>query len=203
MPYLEKIEKTMIKERIPQEIIKKLKIEHPVNNDPKNVIAVIERMDKLLSDEQRFAVMEKQGCCKSGQRDRDCKAFGIEHKNKPLAEKIKLLSGIQYMMIPRLNKDNTITVSYGGNQNGIHTGKTTCSCGQIKELKQPFSVTPTFCGCCAGHFLYHYQNALGIKLKLKEIVSSPLNTNGEKPCEFKFEIVDSKNQRSKKSVNKK
>ena len=192
MPFLEKIEKTMFKMKISPEIIKKVGIDHPINNETQNVIAVIEKMDKLLSNEQLLAIMEKQGCCKSGQRDRDCKAFGIEHKDKPLAEKIKLLSGIQYMMTPRLNKDNTITVSYGGNQNGVHTGKTTCSCGQIKELKQPFSVTSAYCGCCAGHFLYHYQNALGIKLKLKEIVSSPLNTNGEKPCEFSFEIIDSR-----------
>ena len=198
MPYLEKIEKTMIKDKIPPEIIKKMNFEHPPNNDIQNVIAVIEKMDELLTNEQRLAIMEKQGCCKSGQRDRDCKAFAEEHKDKTLAEKIKLISSIQYMMSPRLNEDGTITVSFGGNQNGIHTGKTTCSCGQIKNLKQPFSVTPTFCGCCAGHFLYHYQNILGVKLKLKEIISSPLNTNGEKPCEFKFEIVDTKSMKSKK-----
>jgi hypothetical protein len=187
MPNLEKIEKTMIREGISPDIIKKIKIDHPVNNDTQNVIAVIDRMDKLLSNEQKLAVMEKQGCCKCGQRDRNCKAFGKEHKDKSLAEKIKLLSGTQYMMAPHLNSDGTISVSYGGHQNKVHTGKTTCSCGQIKKLKQPFSVTTTFCGCCAGHFLYHYQNALGVKLKLKEIVSSPLNTNGEKHCEFKFE----------------
>ncbi|MDF2941621.1 MAG: hypothetical protein K0S01_479 [Herbinix sp.] len=28
------------------------------------------------------------------------------------------------------------------------------------------------------------------KLKLKEINSSPLNTNGEKPCKFTFEVLD-------------
>ncbi len=188
MPFLEKIEKTMIKEGIPSEVIKG--IIPQVNNDVQNVISVIDKMDKLLSEEQRLAIMEKQGCCKSGKRDRDCKAFGKKHKEKPLVEKIKLLSGVKYMMSPKLNKDGTITVSYGGYQNGVHTGKTTCSCGQIKRLEQPFFVSATFCGCCAGHFLYHYQNALGVKLKLKEIVSSPLNTNGEKNCEFKFEIVE-------------
>jgi len=196
MPFLEKIEKTMTKMKIPPEIIKKIGIEHPINNETKNVIAVIEKMDKLLSLDQCLAIMEKQGCCKSGQRDRDCKAFGEEHKDKPLAEKIKLLSGVQYMMTPSLNSDGIITVSYGGYQNGVHTGKTTCSCGQIKVLKQPFSVSPTFCGCCAGHFLYHYQNALGVKLRLKEIISTPLNTNGEKPCEFKFEIIDFKKHKT-------
>jgi hypothetical protein len=199
MPFLDKIEKTMIKEGISSEIIKKMGIDHPINNDTQNVLAVIERMDKILTNEQKLAIMEKQGCCKGGQRDRDCKAFGKENKDKPLAEKLKLLSGIQYMMSPRLNNDGTITVFYGGHQNGVHTGKTTCSCGQIKKLKQPFSVSSTFCGCCAGHFLYHYQNALGIKLRLKEIVSSPLNTNGEKQCEFKFEVDDSKKSKKQKT----
>jgi hypothetical protein len=192
MPSLEKIEKTMIKEKISPEIIKKMNFTLPVNNDIQNIIAVINKMDKLLSNEQCLSIMEKQGCCKSGQRDRDCKAFGLKHKDKPLGEKIKLLSSIQYMMTPKLNKDGTITVCLSGYQNGVHKGKTTCSCGQIKALKQPFSVSPTYCGCCAGHFLYHYQNALGVKLRLKEIVSSPLSTNGEKHCEFKFEIIHKK-----------
>jgi hypothetical protein len=200
MPFLEKIEKTMIKEKISPEILKKMKFTQPVNNDTQNVIAVINKMDELLSKEQRLAIMEKQGCCKSGQRDRDCKAFGKEHNDKPLLEKLKLLSGVQYMMTPQLNSDGTITVCFGGYQNGVHTGKTTCSCGQIKKLKQPFSVSSTFCGCCAGHFLYHYENALGVKLKLKEIVSSPLNTNGEKHCEFKFEIINPKNKKQKTSA---
>ena len=76
MPFLEKIEKTMIKEKISPEIIKKMNFTNPVNNDTENVVSVINRMDKLLSTEQVLAIMEKQGCCKSGQRDRDCKAFG-------------------------------------------------------------------------------------------------------------------------------
>ena len=107
---LEKIEKTMIKEKISSEIIEKMKFTYSVNNDTQNVIAVIHKMDELLSNEQRLAIMEKQDCCKGGQRDRDCKAFGKEHKDKPLAEKLALLSGVQYMMSPRLNSDSTITV---------------------------------------------------------------------------------------------
>lgn len=156
---------------------------------PEPRIDFIDLMDKLLTKEQCLAVMEKQGCCKSGKRDKDCKTFGKEHAKKPLAEKLSLLSGEENMMAPRLNDDGTITIEWGGHQNGVHTGKTTCSCGAIKKLKQPFSVSATYCGCCAGHFLYHYQNALGVKLKLKEIVSSPLNTNGDKPCSFTYEIV--------------
>ena len=188
MPFLEKIEKTMIKEKISPEIIKKMNFEHPANNDTAKVVELIYKMDQLLSEDQKLAIMEKQGCCKTGQRDRDSRAFVKKHKDKPLSEKIKLLSGVKHMMSPRLDADGTISVSFSGYQNGVHVGKTTCSCGQIRKLKQPFSVSSTYCGCCAGHFLYHYQTALGIKLRLKEIVSSPLNSNGEKCCEFKFEV---------------
>ena len=156
---------------------------------PEPVIALIDKMDELLTREQCMAVMEKQGCCKSGQRHRDCRAFARENADRPLAEKLELLSRVPYMMRPYLNDDGDIVVRYGGYQNGVHTGKNTCSCGSIKKLTQPFSVSPTYCGCCAGHFMYHYQNALGVKLRLKEILSSPLNTNGDGPCSFVFEVL--------------
>jgi len=175
---------------IPEEIISQFDCSGNKKGNPiEPTIEFIALMDKLLTKEQCLAIMEEQGCCKSGKRDKDCKTFGREHAKKPLAEKLALLSGVEYMMAPRLNDNGTITIEWGGHQNGVHTGKTTCSCGMIKKLKQPFTVSPTYCGCCAGHFLYHYQNALGVKLRLKEIVSSPLNTNGDKPCSFTYEIV--------------
>ncbi len=152
-------------------------------------ISLIDKMDELLTKAQCLSIMEKQGCCKGGQRDKDCKAFAIKHAGKTLSEKHALISSIQYMMSPCLNDDGTITITFGDYQNGVHKGKNTCSCGSIKKLKQPFSISPTYCGC-EGHFLYHYQNALGVTLKIKEINSSPLNTNGEKPCKFTFEVLD-------------
>lgn len=184
-----KAKKTMQDQGIPDEIIAQFNVPDLKGNLPEPRILFVEQMDKLLTKKQCLSIMENQGCCKGGKRDKDCKAFGKEHKDKPLAEKLALMFTVEYMMSPVLNKDGTFTISWGGHQNGVHTGKTTCSCGTIKKLKQPFSVSSTYCGCCAGHFLYHYQNALGVKLRLKEIVSSPLNTNGDKPCSFTFEIV--------------
>jgi hypothetical protein len=189
MPTLKKIRDTMKKQKINGEIMEQMDFEADCNN-PYNITSLIDKMDKLLTKEQCLSIMEKQGCCKGGQRDKDCKAFALEHADKPFSEKLALMSSIQYMMSPCLNDDGTFTITFGGYQNGVHTGKTTCSCGSIKKMKQPFFVSPTYCGCCAGHFLYHYQNALGVKLKLKEINSSPLNTNGEKPCKFTFEVLD-------------
>lgn len=190
MPSLKNMKETMKKLNIPSEIMEQMDLDaNQSGNNPQVVVAVIDKMDELLTKEQCLAVMEKQGCCKGGKRDKDCKAFGKEHKDKPLSEKLELMYNIEYMMYPHINDDGSFTITMSGHQNGVHSGKTTCSCGAIKKLKPPFTVSPTYCGCCAGHFLYHYQNALGVKLRLREINSSPLNTNGEKPCSFTFEIV--------------
>lgn len=189
MPSAKKIRQTMLDQEIPEGIMDQFDFSDPKGNQPEPIIKLINQMDTLLSGDQCLSIMERQGCCKGGQRDRDCKAFANEHAGKSVNEKLSLLAGIDNMCAPRLDDDGTISVILCGYQNGVHKGDTTCSCGTVKKLKQPFSVSPTYCGCCAGHFLYHYQNALGVKLRLRDIVSSPLNTNGEKPCEFNFEIV--------------
>jgi hypothetical protein len=147
MPCTKKMGVSMRKLGIPEEIISQFDCSgNKKVNPPEPTIEFIDLMDKLLTKEQCLAVMEEQGCCKGGKRDKDCKAFGKEHAKKPLAEKLALLSGVEYMMAPRLNDNGTITIEWGGHQNGVHTGKTTCSCGAIKKLKQPFSVSPTYCG---------------------------------------------------------
>ena len=189
MPSKKKMGESMRKIGISEDIISQFDCTDQNGNQPEVKIEFIDLMDKLLTKKQCLAVMEREGCCKGGKRDKDCKAFGKEHKDKPLAEKLALLFSVENMMSPRLNADGSFTVTMSGYQNGVHTGKTTCSCGTIKKLKHPFSVSKTYCGCCAGHFLYHYQNALGVKLRLKEINSSPLDTNGEQPCSFTFEAV--------------
>ena len=190
MPNIKRMGETMMKLKIATEIMDQMDFDAGTKgNNPFPSIAVIDKMDELLTDEQKLAVMEVEGCCKGGTRDAACKAFAKEHKDKPLNEKLALMFTLENMMNPRLNADGSFTITMFGYQNGVHTGKTTCSCGAIKKLKQPFSVSKTYCGCCAGHFLYHYQNALGVKLRLKEVNSSPLDTNGEQPCSFTFEVV--------------
>ena len=46
-----------------------------------------------------------------------------------------------------------------------------------------------YCLCCAGHFRFHYQKALGIKLRVKKIVSSAFDSNPQY-CSFIFEIIE-------------
>ena len=66
-------------------------------------------MDKLLSPEQCLAIMEEQGCIKTGKMDVASRAFGREHMDKTLEEKIKLLDGanIPYRIPCRLNAEGT------------------------------------------------------------------------------------------------
>ena len=190
MPNIKRMGETMKKMKISQDILNQMDFEaSTIGNNPTSTIAVIDKMDELLPDEQKYAVIEKEGCSKGGKRDKDCKEFGKLHVNKTLAEKLALFHTVEYMMNPVLNKDGTFTTTMSGHQNGVHKGKTTCSCGAIKKLKQPFNISKTYCGCCAGHFLYHYQNMLGVKLRLKSIDSSPLDSNCENPCSFTFEVI--------------
>jgi hypothetical protein len=109
-------------------------------------------------------------------------------KDKPLAEKIRLISEANLIYIPpaRLNDDGTISVSWGFQQNGGYR----CVCSAIKKLPWPVSVSNTYCACCGGHVRYHYQNALGAKLNLINVVSSAATSGGNKQCEFLFEILD-------------
>lgn len=188
MPGIKKIEQTMVNLGIPNEILEQFDFTESSGSKPEPVITLMDKMDELLTPEQCLSVMQEQGCCKGGKRDKDCKAFAKKHSQKSVGEKLALMSEVENMMSPQINDDGTFTITMKGYQNGIHEGKTTCSCGMIKKLRQPFSVSPTYCGCCAGHFRYHYQNMLGVSLKLKEIVSSPLNTNSNEPCSFTFEI---------------
>ncbi len=190
MPNIKRMGQNMKKMGIPEDVLSQMDFEaSTLGNNPLPTIAVIDAMDRLLTDAQKYAVMEKEGCSKGGRRDINCKAFGKEHAGKSVAEKLALFRTVEYMMSPVLNGDGSFTVTMQGHQNGVHKGATTCSCGAIKKLKQPFTVSKTYCGCCAGHFLYHYQNMLGAKLRLRSVDSSPLDTGGEMPCRFTFEVL--------------
>jgi hypothetical protein len=186
MPNLQSINQSLIDMNISEKIRNKIMCVDPNSHTPEDVIKVIEKMDLCLERDQCLSIMEKEGCCKSGKRDKDCKKYAKENKDKTFSQKFNEISSIRHMDNPRLNADGTITTGVYWNENGVYR----CACPAIKKLKEHRSISSTYCGCCAGHFKYHYQNILGVKLKLKEIVSSPLNSNGEKPCEFILQVIE-------------
>lgn len=113
------------------------------------------------------------------------KAFAKENGNLSIDEKLEKIKDIPYMGQPLCNEQGIITVNAVSYSNGE---KYMCACSNFNGLEFDDSVSKNYCFCCAGHFKHHYEIMLGVKLKTIEIVSSPLDSNGQYPCVIKFEI---------------
>jgi hypothetical protein len=147
----------------------------------------LQKCDELLDQDTFSAAMSDRACCKSGYRLNNAKQMAKEHGDKPLEEKLKILGGLKYMGKPFLNKEGDIeTVAVGGHGfTGMY-----CPCWRIKGMSPADGPMPlSYCACCGGHFMFHYQKALGIKLRLKKVVSSTLNSGGREPCVFQYQIL--------------
>jgi len=189
MPKIEKMLETMREQGIPDEIISRLPMSRIKKATPEEIVAFIEGMDKQLSKEQCVAVMNEQGCNNSNKTSAAFRKFGEKYADKTLSDRINLMSELETghkVDICRLNDDGTITLTFGFDGN---KGNWSCPCSPIKKLK-PYNFPLTYCGCCGAHVRYTHEFALGVKLQLKEIVSSKANSDGEKPCEFVYEIMD-------------
>ena len=64
MPGMKKIKETMLKQAIPEKIMEQFDFTEAKGYHPEPVLALIEKMDELLTKEQCLAIMEEQGCCK-------------------------------------------------------------------------------------------------------------------------------------------
>jgi hypothetical protein len=190
MPCPEKFRESLAKFGVDHTLVSEINEGHEglVSNSPKKQKAeyfsrAIQLLDEHLDFESKYEILDYNACCKGGARDKAAKAFAKEYKDLDLSQKIKKVCQVPNMGNPVLNEDDTITT-------GIHwffDGKFKCACPNFNKLKDIPNVSSTYCLCCAGHFRYHYQNMLGVKLKTKEIVSSPLNSDGNNPCVFVFE----------------
>ena len=191
MPKIERMLETMREQGIPEETISQLPMPRIKKATPKEIVAFIEGMDKVLSKEQCLAVMNEQGCNKTNRWSAMFRKWGEIHKDKTLAERIALFPELKsakpgYTVDDiRLNEDGTITFIMGLDGKN---GDWSCPCHPIKTLK-PYDFPLTYCGCCGAHIMYTHEFALGVKLRLKEIISSKANSDGEKPCEFIYEII--------------
>jgi len=164
-----------------------------------DIVNIIQRMDELLEFNVKCHVLDACACCtKSTKQDKMCREYGRAMADKPLEEKMKGLADINFGCVT-LNADKTLTISFCW----IIDGKKFCSCGYTRgismagrpsknknDANQNRIIPLSYCLCCAGNFRDHLQNALCVKLKTKEIVSSPINSKGEKPCEFMLEIIE-------------
>lgn len=147
----------------------------------------MKRMDELLDYETRYRVRDTCACCTGGWREKAVSKLATETADKNLDEKIQALQQLTHMGSPVLNPDNTITAGIGGEE-GCSCACSIFSGAGSPQLQQP--VSSTYCLCCGGHFRYHYQIALGVKLRTKEVLSTALESLGKKPCRFVYEMVD-------------
>jgi hypothetical protein len=189
MPKIDKMLETMRERGISEDVISRLPMPRIKKPTPQEIVAFIEGMDDVLTKEECIAVMNEQGCNKSNKCSAALRKFGELHSDKTLEEKIALFPELESghkVDECRLNDDGTITLKFGTD---IEAGNWSCPCTPIKKMK-PYNFPLTYCGCCGAHVRYTHEFFLGVKLRLKEIVSSKANSDGAKPCEFVYDIVE-------------
>ena len=146
----------------------------------------VDIMSESMEPEKFQEIFEWNACCKGGTREKASKAFAKNNANLSLEEKLELIKDVRHMGRPVKNEDGTITVHAVYYSDGE---KFLCACSNFNGVKRDYSVSKNYCFCCAGHFKYHYEIMLGVKLKTLEIVSSPLDSDGKNPCIMKFAII--------------
>jgi len=175
--------------------------ENQINDifDNGDLTRIMRRMDEFIVPNTVQQVLDSCACrSKDDEQDKQHHNLGGKNENKTLSEIISHINSMlgDYEKI-NLNADNTLTVEWSF----INNKKYCCQClvtvkegVKVSELALNSnidnSVMPlSYCYCCAGSCRRYYHSKYGIELKTKEIVSSPINSKGEKPCSFVFEIV--------------
>ena len=146
-------------------------------------------MKENLTKEQVKEILQAGACCKGGSRERNSKQFAKDNKELGLKARLKLISERPewYMGKAELDEQGFLIV-YGIAYQ--QKGKFACACPNVNQKKEACVIPREYCYCCGGHFKHHYEIMLGVKLNLVEIVSSPHDTKGEKPCVFQYQIVE-------------
>lgn len=193
MPSPEKFKKSLEKFGIGEDVISQINegYEDIVDKTPKKTKAAyfkraVDIMNEQVDAQKLQDIFEWNACCKGGAREKASKAFAKENAHLSMDEKLEKIKGIPNMGEPLRNEDGTITVNAVNYSNGE---RYLCACSNFNGLKYDYSVSKNYCFCCAGHFKHHYEIMLGVKLKTLEIISSPLDSNGENPCVIRFVIV--------------
>jgi hypothetical protein len=147
-------------------------------------IQAIERMEHLLDNQLCRDIRDACACSKGGTRLKAMQKIANEYNGKSIEEKLQAISHATYMGKPVLQEDGTIITGIGDE------GGFPCPCPVFSnvEINQPVSIT--YCYCCAGHFRFHYQIALGVELRTKEVLSSAIASQQKDPCRFVYEIVE-------------
>ncbi len=195
MPCPEKFSESLVKFNVEQKVVDEIQkgYEDLVSKSPKKEKAAyfkraVDIMDEKLAPEQVQEILESNACCKTGTRNKASKEFAQMYAELPLEEKLDKISNAHHLNMgsPELTEDGTLRVHaiyY------IKGDRFECACSNFHNLKRDYRVSRSYCYCCGGHFKYHYEIMLGLKLRLKGVDSSPLDTEGGDPCIFDYEII--------------
>ena len=185
-----------IKKRLEQNNIDKKLIREIIGNE--DLIEVITRMETSLDSDIMYECLDSCACLGSKGYQKKCKNIGKELTNESLKEKIVYLNGkIFDSESISLNNDGTLTAIMVYKNNDKYScvcSATVCKDVKVSDLALSKSNSDdrdmplSYCLCCAGSFRRHLELMLDVKLKTKKIISSPINSRGEKPCEFVFEF---------------
>ena len=195
MPSPEKFRETLTTFAVDEDIIGEMYagFGEPVSKTPKPTKSAffrqaIEVMNERLPKERVQEIIEANACCKSGARLKASQEFAKGHKDDTVEERLRLISERPYMNMGRaaLDADGTILV-HGVTY--VFEDRFACACPTVSRVKRDYAIPREYCYCCGGHFKFHYEIMLGVKLELCEIVSSPHDTDGREPCVFRFRIV--------------
>lgn len=195
MPSPEKFRETLTTFAVDEDIIGEMYagFGEPVSKTPKPTKSAffrqaIEVMNERLPKERVQEIIEANACCKSGARLKASQEFAKGHKDDTVEERLRLISERPYLNMGRaaLDADGTIlvhAVTY------VFEDRFACVCPTVSRVKRDYAIPREYCYCCGGHFKFHYEIMLGVKLKLVEIVSSPHDTEGREPCAFRFRVL--------------
>ncbi len=144
----------------------------------------MQRLDARLDFETRRDLRAACACSKGGWRLKAAQKVAKDLAAEGMEARLEALRQVMHMGNPVLNADGTITASIG------EVGGFECPCPVFQGAGYEEPVSITYCYCCAGHFQYHYQIALGKKLVIRTVLSSALASGSQAPCRFVFEIAD-------------
>lgn len=196
MPSPEKFKKTLLENQVDWAIIdevfqgyEKIVDKSPKKNKASFFHQAIDVLEKALAPEQVKEIVEGNACCKSGVRERNSKKFAGINDGLGIMERLEKINKAPYLNMGHAEIDDKgDLIVYGVSY--MYEGKYECGCPTISRTKRDYPISKGYCFCCGGHFKYHYEIMLCVKLNIKEVISSPLDSSGESPCVFRFEICN-------------
>lgn len=193
MPSLGKFQESLEQFKVDEKIISQInegfeKIDSKTSKKQRALYfkRAVDIMNENIESEKLQEILEWNACCKGGAREKASKAFAKKNVNLSLEEKLEFIKDVPNMGRPIRNEDGTITIHAVYFSDGE---KFLCACPNYNGVKRDYSISRNYCFCCAGHFKYHYEIMLGVKLKTLEVVSSPLDSEGKNPCVIKYAIL--------------